>query len=1129
MNSEPWLLSCLEIHPTRNEKKFLMKLNFPTFGIWLLVSIAHGWAQRDENAIVINVTQAQFPKTFLNGYRASVSGQTITYHSSHPDAEIALIARARREVSTIAWETDTLVAPSQGEFYQFVWLAGLEHAGWGNTEISHKFYFFINGQRWFTFENRKDSTAKKWTITGKNGAALSFEASTVDRFGDLFGHMFLKVAKKDFPSGKPLTLQVVGEDAKSLEWYMTFQHRFDFTPRLRAEPALMRKQNQITQTLRLSLDNLHNGRTIEIVSPNQIPIRQSLKIGANIFMLPIPVVETEKEIPVVFKINNKLVCREMVKIKPVARRDIYLLSYTHNDIGYTDLQPNVERKQWSHLEEALRLIQATRDYPPEARYKWNIEILWPLESYLRQAAEQKRQEVIAAVRNGSIGLNALYVNPLTGLANAVEMSHFTEYARQLAKEYSLPMTTAQVSDIPGFTWGLVSALAQSGVKYFASAPNSGDRVGHVYVWGDKPFYWTSQSGEEKVLMWLANASYASFHEGTLDKLGDEKILKLMRQLDEKNYPYDIVHLPYTLGDNGSPDPNLADFVRSWNERYATPQLIISTHAQMFKDFETRYGTTLPSIQGDFTPYWEDGAASTARETAMSRNAASRLIQAEALWSMRSPQNFPANEFYAAWRDVVLYDEHTWGAHNSITDPDLPFVTEQWRIKRNFAVEADSLSRTLLSKALLSSDKTPVAIEVFNTNSWPRTDLVLLAHAQSGAGDWVVDEKGNPVPSQRLVTGELAVLAENVAPMSAKRLWIKKGRAYHRGAVKITASTIENALLALSVNPQTGAIKKFLWKPHRIQLADTSHGLGLNQYLYVPGKNPDDALALKNVKIKIQDSGPLVASLLIEAEAPGCKSYSSEIRVIDGISRVDIINTIEKLAVREKEGVHLAFPFSIPNGQIRYDVANGIVRPEVEQLNGACKNFFSVQNWVDVSNAVDGITWATVDAPLIEIGAITAEQAWMTTIAPAPAIYSYVMNNYWHTNYKADQEGLVQFRYSIQPHAEFNPAQAAKFGRERRTPLLVRLADPAPTPMASLFQIEPVEVLVESIKPIANGQAWLLYFYNPTAQPQQVVLGWNQIIPATIYLSNSFANLGQQVLDKFEIKAYGSLYVRVNKN
>ena len=73
-----------------------------------------------------------------------------------------------------------------------------------------------------------------------------------------------------------------------------------------------------------------------------------------------------------------------------------------------------------------------------------------------------------------------------------------------------------------FALWIVPALAHSGVRYFASAPNPGDRIGHVLKqWGDAPFYWTSQSGQEKVLMWVAGASYASFHEGDLARLGDE--------------------------------------------------------------------------------------------------------------------------------------------------------------------------------------------------------------------------------------------------------------------------------------------------------------------------------------------------------------------------------------------------------------------------------------------------------------------------------------------------------------------------------------------------------------------------------------------------------------------------------
>jgi len=97
---------------------------------------------------------------------------------------------------------------------------------------------------------------------------------------------------------------------------------------------------------------------------------------------------------------------------------------------------------------------------------------------MRQASPQRQQEMLTAIGDGALGVKALYANMLTGLANAEEMSHFVEFARKLRK-------------------GIGSALNQSGIKYLAVAPNSGDRIGYVLsTWGDKPFYWVSQSGKE---------------------------------------------------------------------------------------------------------------------------------------------------------------------------------------------------------------------------------------------------------------------------------------------------------------------------------------------------------------------------------------------------------------------------------------------------------------------------------------------------------------------------------------------------------------------------------------------------------------------------------------------------------
>lgn len=1098
-----------------------------------VIVVGPSHARQTDDQIRVNISESGVSKngpaalTYLNGYRRSLAGQTIQYRSSHPDAESALLVRARKDVRSIVWETDSVPRKYAAEFYRFIWLAGLEREGFQNPGEVHSFEMLVNGERWFTFQNRKDSTARRWAVKSPNGSVLSFDAAVVDRVGDLFGTMTLEIPRTVIPAGKPLKLEVTGEDAESGDWYMTFQYSFSFEPRVRTEPVLRREQQGTSQLLRLSLDNLHPGRVIQIQYGSNVATSKSLEIGSNVFFIPLKAVQTVKKIALSLTLNGAPIATRTIAAGPVNKRDIYLLSYSHNDIGYTDLQPNIEKKQWRNLDEALRIIAQTNDYPPEARFKWNMEVLWALDGYLRERPDGTRQELIEAIRSGRIGLNGLYANVLTGLANVEEMNRFTEFARTLKSKYQFEITTALVSDIPGFTWGIVPALAHSGVKYFSISPNPGDRIGFtIEALGDKPFYWVSQSGQERLLTWVAAASYASFHEGDLTKLGDDKIFKLLRKLDDSSYPYEIVHLPYTIGgDNGPPDPRLSDFVKKWNETYESPRLLIATHAEMFREFERRYGASLPAYSGDFTPYWEDGAASSAYETMLNRHASDRLIQAQTVWAMRDPRSYPASEFSQAWRNVMLYDEHTWGAHNSVSEPDLPFVKGQWEIKRRFATDADSLSRTLLTRALgqRGAPRVDSVFSVINTQSWARSDLIVLPADRSAAGDLVVDLLGNAVPSQRLSSGELAVLVKDIPALSAKRYRIKKGKALDPASVRVQTNMLENRTVRVSINPTNGALESMMMRKNSINFVDRSKGKGLNEYLYVPGKDPLDAKPLQNVRIRSGEQGGLISSLIVEADAPGCRSYSYEVRLTADLERVDIFNRIDKKAVRTKEAIHLSFPFDLPGGELRYDVAWGIVRPELEQIPGSCKNFFSVQSWVDVSNGERGVTWSTPDAPLIEIGSVTAEKPWMSDIAPAQNFYSYLMNNYWHTNYKADQEGPGTYRFSLRPHAKFDPVAATKFGMEQRQPLLMSFADSSDIQQVPLFEIASADLLVLSTKPMGADGALHATIYNPINKPQPVELKWKGK-PMRVYVSDVNGARLNQVQGKIGVGRYGSTYL-----
>ncbi len=53
---------------------------------------------------------------------------------------------------------------------------------------------------------------------------------------------------------------------------------------------------------------------------------------------------------------------------------------------------------------------------------------------------------------------------------------------------------------------------------------------------------------------------------------------------------------------------------------------------------------LPTFKGDFTPYWEDGAASTAAEFSINRYNGERLNQLEILWSITDPQELSCRKF-----------------------------------------------------------------------------------------------------------------------------------------------------------------------------------------------------------------------------------------------------------------------------------------------------------------------------------------------------------------------------------------------------------------------------------------------------------------------------------------------------
>jgi len=909
-------------------------------------------------------------------------------------------------------------------------------------------------------------------------------------------------------------------------------------------PALVKARGGPIQVLKVRIDYPYAepvGTTVHIQGEEPMELRVGL--GGRTVDLPVGAVDRQTALDVKLDVAGHTVSEKVV-LKPVRHWELWLLAHSHNDIGYTHVQTEVERKQWQYLDEAVALARRTADYPPEARFKWNVEVMWAVDSYLKQATPEQRREFVEAVRRGSIGLDALYGNELTALCRPEELFRLVDCARRVSGQYDLKVDSAMISDVPGYTWGIVPALAQTGVRYFSIGPNHCHRIGYTLAdWGDRPFWWVSPSGEERVLCWMAGKAYSWFHNGRLgsvENVRPESLLEYLNELEAGDYPYDMVQVRYSIGgDNGPPDPDLPEFVKHWNEQYAWPKLVIATTGELMREFDRRYGAKLPEVRGDFTPYWEDGAGSSARETAMTRSAAERLVQAEALWAMLDPKGYPDADFYAAWRNAILYNEHTWGAHCSISQPDSEFTLSQWKIKQQFATDADAQSRKLLSAALArrrgggKKDENVAAIDVYNTCSWPRTDLVVLPLEMKLPGDAVKAPDGRAVPSQRLATGQLAFLARDVPPLGAGRFLLGPGAAHAAGSATAEGPTLANQAVRVAVDPKTGAIAELRRSGAEVNLAARPGGPGLNHYCYVAGRDPKGPQPAGPAKITVADRGPLVASLVVESDAPGCRRLVRRLRVIDGAERVDLVNVVDKEQVRTPESVHFGFAPNVPGGVMRMDIPWAVIRPGEDQLPGACKNYFTVGRWVDVSGNAFGLTCATVDAPLVEVGAISVDvphpvgttEGWICHLEPTQTFYSYVMNNYWETNYKASQQGPTPFRYSLRPHGPYDAAAAARFGIERSRPLVVAPADPQKPVRASVLQVEPAEVIVTLLAPSTDGRALMLRLFNVGEKPAAATVTWNDPMPKRVTLSSPFQKPGEPLSGPIEMPAKGIVTLR----
>jgi len=839
----------------------------------------------------------------------------------------------------------------------------------------------------------------------------------------------------------------------------------------------------------------------------KIPLPQ---VAAGKSVVPVNLPEIAKPVKTTFLLKaGRAGVERVVTLAPQRKWTLYLLPHSHTDIGYTELQTRVAKNHVEYLDSVIEFCKATDGYPDEAKFRWNIEVSWALQNFIRSRPPEKVQALLGLLKSGRIELSALYLQLSDTFAHE-ELIRSVLLSREYSRTYGFKLQAAMNNDVTGFSWAAPQILNQVGVRYFTTGIN--ETRSRAPLRRPNPFYWQSPDGS-KILHWNGEHYLFANFDLLLHEIYDKsfpKVVDYLTKLEKRgDYPYDQIafHISGYVTDNCPPRKELSDRVREWNAKWAYPKLRLATMSEFFEAFEKKYAKAIPTYKQGWPDYWTDGVASTAFETGLNRLAHNDLLTAEKLAALAGLANkewaYPAEEIREAYDQTMLYDEHTWGGWNSIDDPESEFARGQWTVKSGYAYAAREIAKTVLSKSLAALARNIPAAEayalaVFNPLSWERSDIVRIALpaalAEMTGKFKLIEKKTGAEISYQIVDKSTLLFQTNSIPPLGYAVYVAVPGAAPSPPAPVTVvkeNMIENRYYKAFADPVTGGLVSLIDKETGADLVDRKGSFSLNQFIYENPEGGRKAVDDMSKRAKFTRYSPVAAAASPGLRGPGASSLvivskthrhpeiRQEIILYDGLKRVDIVNRLKKEETYDPEAAYFAFPFRVDGGKIRFEIADAAMSPETEQLPGTTRDWQTVQHWVEFAGPKQTVVWSPVEAPLVQFGGINTGK-WLKKLDLTNSwIFSYALSNYWMTNFKASQGGTLTFRYSVTSRAGGADAvKSSRFGWESHTPLAAawlpeKNAGTLSATEQSFFAVDKPNVLIQAVKRAEDGEGVVL--------------------------------------------------------
>ena len=773
---------------------------------------------------------------------------------------------------------------------------------------------------------------------------------------------------------------------------------------------------------------------------------------------------------------------------------------------------------WTETVEVVRntfqsALDLMREYPDfkftmsSARtYEWMEEKYPELFQEIQKRAKEGRWEVIGG----------MWVEPdLNMPAGESLVRQILVGKRYFQKKFGVDVKIGWNPDSFGYNWQLPQIYKKSGMDYFVTQKLLWAHEFTTFPY--KLFWWEAPDGS-RLLTYFPH-DYAGSIDGPA-MATDLSVWAPSMYGDGSpgaNDDPEMMHL-YGVGDHGGgPTRNMLDTAnRLMSPNVVYPKLEFGTAKSFFDNLEQK----LPSMK---VPVWKDelyfqyhrGVMTTQSETKRRiRRSEELLLNAEEFSSLATLYGhaYPSEEFELTWKNL-LFD------HFHDIMPGSGIGVNYLEARRNLE-DVGRAGREMMNGALddisarINTSGTGAPVIVFNSLSWPRTEVFETeAQLPGPAGKIeVVDSAGKPVPAQLLEMDPQTHRVHFLFIASVPALGYKTY--FVRPAVKPVAvpsnlkasvDSLENELIRLKVDPQTGCITSLFDKrSHTEALAASETDSGgptnsvcgnLLQAFYDKPKRWDawniDADFEKQHwdldkadDVKLVESGALRAVIRVKKHFQN-STFVQDITMYAGLPRVDIkmhANWHEKHIL-----LKVAFPLSAHNEKATFEIPYGSIERPTTRRTPAEQAEFEVPalRWADLSDQRHGFSLLND----CKYGYDAKGNVLRLSLLRSPE---------WPDPH-AD-EGEHDFTYSLYPHdGNWREAQTIRRGYELNYKLIARQAEKHQgvlMPEYSFVRLQPENVVLTAIKKAEDDDSTILRFYEWAGNEGDVKLQ----LPAAVELA-----------------------------